>query len=180
MSNTLHSGLGKSQSGKPGEFLFKCLRLNSIATETVSMNTAIVSGSTHEFGYKVPAGQHATITRVIFNLVNGNIRPTNFGGVASLTTGILVEAWSSGNTVIQDFLDSTTIKQNHEFDRLASIDVVTLDAAGDDHLPIRWTIAKSGRALSLVSGQKLVVTVQDSLDGMTAFGAVVQGTVFSD
>jgi hypothetical protein len=116
-----------------------------------------------------------SVTPVNF-IEDGNIAPSKFGGVSALSNGCLIKALDTdGSTVIKDFMDGETIKTHWELALLAGVDVEVDAGAGDDVVPIRWTIAKAGATLLLETSQRIRFTVQDDLTNLSNFYAMVQG-----
>lgn len=170
MSLEITNNPNSPQFAPPEELIYAFLREPG---DSIEMD--VDGGTPVVFTYEAPAGKKAIIQRVIFNILDAAIQPTKFGGLAALGTGCLVEVHDTDDSVLLDFLDGTTIKQNSDFAILASIDAPIVGAGGSNQLPIRWTIGKSGKALKLLAGQKLAFTVQDNLVAMSSFRTVVQG-----
>lgn len=113
--------------------------------------------------------------RINFLIADANIRIYDFfGGIAALTNGITIKAMD-GATELFDFIAGRTIKRNAHFTWLAGVDTPVLDAVGDDVLPVRWTIEKSGESFRLQGGQSIDITISDDLTGLTSFTAMLQG-----
>lgn len=140
-----------------------------------------------EFQYIVPAGKIAFVDRVIFNTAGRAIEPDLFIQIVALTTGCKVEVLDTDDTVLFDFLDGLTIKDNIGFSCLTAVDALVNDSMGvnRDHLSISWQISNSGGSLYLTAGQKLTFTVQDDISGIGSatpagfFVAIVQGLEFT-
>ncbi len=102
-----------------------------------------------------------------------------FAGLGSaLTNGLKVELQDADSNVLFDFMNGYTIKTNEDFDALAGVDTVVEPSAGDDSMPVRWTIARAiprSHGLVVDAGHKIVVTVQDNLTNITKFRAMLQG-----
>ncbi len=160
-------GAGGAENVYADRLIYSLLKDNSTTEMAVDGTTPVK--------YKYTATAPLVLTRAIFDMVDANIRPNKLGGINAVTNGLKVELYDADDTLLIDFLDGTTIKQNSDFSHLASIDVLILDAAGLDHLPIRWTIAKTGRGLRMKTGQYLQVTVRDNLAAIDSFTTVVQG-----
>ncbi len=140
-------------------------------------NMAVDGSSTAvTFDYTCPAGKRALIHRINFFIVDNAMQYGRFGGLtAGLTNGLLIKAHDADDAVLLDFLNGETIQTNEDFTTLSGVDAIIEPTAGDDYLPIRWTIAKSGAELHLQPGQYIRLTVQDNLTGLTKFEAMVQG-----
>lgn len=116
------------------------------------------------------------ITRSLILIIDGVITPTKLGGISAVNNGILVEVHDSDGDLLKNFLDVSPIKKNADFSLLAGVDAtVVVAAAGDDYLPIRWTLAKTGRSLLLSDGQRFVVTIQDDLSDISSMEWILQG-----
>lgn len=121
-----------------------------------------------------PSG--VVLGRVNISIVDGAMTPAKFAGLTALTNGLKVAVTTSTGGVVFDFLDGQTIKANSDWPLLAGADAAMIfPAAGDDGLPIRWTIAKTGRPLLLKQGQQLRFTLQDNSSGITSWVAMAQG-----
>ena len=132
-------------------------------------NVFLVSPST----VFAPAG--VIIRRVNLSLVDGSIKPGSFAGQTALTNGVKIAVTTSTGGVVFDFLDGQTIKNNSDWALLSGVDQTIRPAAGDDALPIRWTLGKAGSRLLLRQGQQLRITVQDASSGITIWTAMAQG-----
>lgn len=162
----------------PASFVYKFLTLSSGPTGTSVYDIDSDSSSTNSvYEFVVPDGRTFKWSRVNFILVDGSINPGDFGGIASgLTNGCLFEIIASdGVTQILDLLDTQPIKTNADFSPLAGSDVQISELAGDDQLPIRFTVAKAGGLMQLTQGQIIRWTVRDNLSPLTKFRAMVQG-----
>lgn len=162
-------------SPRYNELVFKYLRN---AGGSLDMNAATPAA----FFWQVPAGRVAEIIRVNFSIVDGAAGYGEFAGLgAALTNGLKIEIQDAASNVLFDFLDGQTIKTNEQFGNLAGIDGVVQPSAGDDFIPIRWTIARAipySAGLVLDGGQKIVVTTQDALNNITFFRTMVQGRYY--
>ncbi len=159
---------------RPTDLFFK-----NFATSTGLTDMRVVGASTNIFNFEVSpstAKFQAAIRRVNIVLVDGNLRYDKFGGlVAALTNGLKFRVLDSSSNVLIDFLDGGTIKTNADFGLLAGIDNIVEPAAGDDAIPIRWTIGKSGAEVILQQGDRLQIQVTDGTTLLTAFKAQAQG-----
>lgn len=116
--------------------------------------------------------------RVIFYMLDTNIYPALFGGIAALANGITVKCVEADGTVVVDFLDGGALKCNADFGLLAGADVPVDPGIGngDDQLIISWDLThSSGQSLDLTDGRKLRLTVQDDLSSLTALKVIGQG-----
>lgn len=149
------------------------------ATGAIDMN---IDGSVASvnFDFIVPAGtvyNSFMFSRINFILVDGNIRWGQFGGLgAALTNGLLLQVLDHNGVVQQHFgTDIHPITVNEDFGGLAGVDNVIVLAAGDDALPVRFSIFKSGNQMTLFPNWIVRVVVQDNLAALSHFDAMVQG-----
>lgn len=123
---------------------------------------------------KAPKG--VDVARVNIKMVDGSIRWDKFAGLAgALTNGVKIEHISTGGATLFDFTDGHKIKINADFTLLAGVDSLIEPAAGDDALPIRWTLAKAGKPFHLNQGQSLRITIEDATSTITSLEAMCQG-----
>jgi hypothetical protein len=158
-------------------FLFKYLR-NSSDSADMTVNGSSVPVA---FEYTVPSGKTAEIYRLNFQITDGGIGWGEFAGLGTaLGNGLKIEVIGTDDAVIIDFLNGETITVNENFNALAGVDAVSSVAAGDDHMPIRWTVARAngGDPLQLEEGQTFRITVQDNLTEVAFFECMVQGKIY--
>ncbi len=162
----------------PAEFLFKMLRNPLDDSSDMTVNGAVTAVM---FEYTVPLGSTVELNRINIDIVDGGIGYGEFAGLGSdLSKGIKLEIIDpDGATVLLDFTDSNPIKSNAQWTHLAGTDTVAIVAAGDDLLPIRWTIVKtgSGEPMVLNGGEIFRLTVQDDLTTISHFEGMLQGKV---
>ena len=130
------------------------------------------------FEYEVPSGKEFVMYRINFEIVDDSMRYDSFAGIGvnPLTNGCLLEIIDSdGTTVVLNFHDGTTIKQNSDLATLAGVDTSFDAAAGPDFLPIRFTIANAGSKMLLSAGRRVRWTNQDNLSSINHFTIMVQG-----
>lgn len=159
-------------STKPTEVVFNLVRNGASA----DMN---VDGSVTPVHFDYVAVNDRYVDRCNFVIIDGGITPIKFGGISGgLTNGVLVRVVDSDDATVLDFLEGETIKKNADWDFLAGTDNIIENAAGDDHMCIRWTLSKGmrGKPMYLPIGWKLRFTVQDDLTPITQFRIMVQGT----
>jgi hypothetical protein len=139
--------------------------------------TNMVSTIAANFDVVAPAGRkNLNIQRVVFQIIDGGMTLGKFGGLTALTTGCKVTVVDPDGNEQVDFLNGTTIKTNGDFNLLAGVDALVEPAAGDDSMPVRWTLTRGlGGPLSLPTGWRLRFRVQDDLSGITTFRAMSQG-----
>lgn len=136
-----------------------------------------IDGSSSSVDFDYVAEVDTAIERINIEIVDGSIRNDRFAGLAAaLPNGLLFKVFDSdGTTELFDFCDNVPITITSDFVALAGTDSIIAQAAGDDSLPIRWTLGKSGKMLKLTAGQRFRITVQDDLSTITRFRAMVQG-----
>lgn len=144
----------------------------------LNTNSNLTVTGTSTFEYEVPTGSVFGLTRFNIIFLDGGIRPNRFGGVGALTNGCLFRIIDTdGTTLLKDFTNNVPLKRNVEWAALAGVDTIILDAAGDDMLPIRFTVTKAGSSMKMVTGQKIRWVNRDDLSGITTFRIMVQGTI---
>ena len=160
----------------PEDFVYSHL---TTAAGAIDMNVD-GSGVAVNYDYVVPAGtQYKTFSfsRVNFEMVDTAMRWDIFGGLATaLPNGLLLQVIDNANVIRQDF-DTTRrpIMTNADFSPLAGVDAPLTAAAGPDALPVRFSIFKAGRSMTLYPNWRFRVVVQDNLAGLTVFRSMVQG-----
>ncbi len=123
---------------------------------------------------KSPKG--VDVARVNFKLVDGAMRWDRFGGLGGgLGNGLKIEHISTGGSALFDFTDGQKIKTNADFGLLAGVDAIVEPTAGDDAMPVRWTLAKAGKPFHITQGQSLRITIEDATSAVTSFEAMAQG-----
>jgi hypothetical protein len=151
------------------DFVFAWLANGS----TVDMN--VDASGTIAYKYTVPSGKTLEAQRINFGLVDGAMTYGKFGGLTALTNGIKVEVLDNAGGTIIDFFNGQTVKSNEDFAALAGVDAIAEPAAGDDFMPIRWTIAKAGAAMRLQENEVIQLVLQDNLSNLSYFRAMIQG-----
>lgn len=160
----------------PEDFVY--FHLTTIAG-AIDMN---VDGSVAavNYDYVVPAGtQYKTFlfSRINFEIVDTAMQWDRFGGIiGGLTNGLLLQVLDNVNVIRQDY-DTTRrpIMTNADFSPLAGIDNPLTAAAGPDAMPIRFSIFKAGRRMTLFPNWRIRVIVQDDLSAITIFRSMIQG-----
>ena len=171
---TLHK-----ERNAPEFFLYKMLR--NPLDDSAHMNID-GSGTAVQFQYVVPSGKDVELHRFMFDLVDGAMKYGQFAGLLTeLTNGVMVEIIGvDGTTVLVDFTDGHNIRSNSHWSHIAGIDSIMQPAAGDDGLPIRFSIFKAngGRGMYLKEGRIIRVTIQDDLSDVTHFECTIQGKIY--
>ena len=160
----------------PDEMLYKFLE-DSTGGVNIASSTSGTTAAPVYHSYTVPAGKVAWVRRFNLKLTDGGITPSKFGGLAALAKGILVQAVSSGSTLMIDFTDGQNVKTNSDWGFLAGTDVSYNIVAGDDGLNVRWTLAKSGAMMFLSANETFRVGVQETMLGITDWKIMIQGII---
>lgn len=106
---------------------------------------------------------------------SGTLNPDTYGALTSLTNGIEVKHLDASGNVKCDLTGGVPITENMEWSRFC-YDVVINDATpGDGFVSVRWTFAKSGYPLRLLTGEKLAVYINDDLSDLDEQYFNVQG-----
>jgi hypothetical protein len=147
------------------------------ASNSYSMN---VNGSSTAvpFYVTVPAGRTLVWNRTNLIMVDGGMQAGLFGGIVggALSNGLNIKVVDENSVTVKDFTTTFgNIKSNDEWNLLAGIDGTIQQSAGNDILPIRWTVSKAGFAPELPSGYRIVFTVSDDLTSLVKFEGMVQG-----
>ena len=137
-------------------------------------------------GTKVATGDYSTpdeflisagtdtlkIERMIVYIEDGAATAYNkYGAMNALTNGIRIRVKNSSGTFIADLDDGLPIKTNGQWGRLCYDSTIL----GGNSVTVRWTFAKAGQPLTLWPGDSLVVTLSDSMTGLTDHTFRVQG-----
>jgi hypothetical protein len=140
------------------------------------------SGGAVNFDYAVPAGtiyKQFSFSRINFVIVDGNIRWGQFAGLgAALANGLLLQILDDEDVVQQHFsTDVHPLRTNEDFSGLTGVDNIIRLAAGDDAIPVRFSIFKSGNMMTMLPNWRVRVVVQDNLSGITHMDGLVQGVL---
>jgi hypothetical protein len=118
------------------------------------------------------------IERINFSMTDIAMSYGDFGGLGdALTNGLEIKVFDGGNNELLDFTDGINIKANEDFTLLAGVDAAAITelGQGEDFLPVRWTIGKSGAPLILNTTDYIRIKVQDDISGLLVFRAMAQG-----
>ncbi len=171
----------KSSPMQPDEFVYAFLQRTSgpasASGDDWNMDTDsdVVSSI---FEYEVQPGVLSfKFTRINIEIVDSAIQANRFGGVGALANGCLLQIVDSDSTtILQHFgTDIQPIQQNSNFSVLAGVDAPITFVAGEDLLPIRFSIFKAGAPMELTVGQRVRWVNQDDISGLTIFRIMVQG-----
>ncbi len=118
------------------------------------------------------------IARVNIAIMGGTIRNDRFGNLSeSLTSGCLFRVVDDNGGMMLDFLGGSPIMQGADFAALAGVDSILSAAAGDDLLPIRFSVFKASKdkALRLKRGFRIEWVNRDDLSSLSLFKIMIQG-----
>lgn len=131
--------------------------------------------------YAGPAsGKVWRIERMIISIEdNAVFNAENYGGISTLSNGILVRKLRSGptDTVILDLLDGRPVTSMVKWASFCYDGQYSDFGSGNNFYEVRWTFSRSGTPLKL-SGhnqEKLVVTVRDDLSTLVSHTFHIQG-----
>lgn len=135
----------------------------------ISMN---VDGSVtpRSFRYTVPDHGHMTLLRLVFVIVDDDIRATRFGGLPALTNGVLVSIKNAEGEVQLEWI--TPFKMNYEWLLLSGNANNIQDSLfpnRNDILQFSWPIYQLGVSLTLEHGDYIEILIRDDLRGLTDF-----------
>ena len=165
-------------SKTPSNFWYRYLRYATGPGAPSDDRDLNIDGSTTPSTYEyICADRHMDLSRFTMFLLDGSVNPGDFGGISgALTNGCKLEIIDTdGSTVLLDFNNGETIKQNVDFIMLAGVDAQPSTYTGDDLLAVRFTVSRAGSMLRLRKNQIVRFTIQDDLSGITLFRIMVQG-----
>jgi hypothetical protein len=128
------------------------------------------------FYCEAQTGEVLRVARLLVHIEDATVwSAANYGNLASaLTVGITVHTEdANGNTIID--LTDVAVKSNADWGRFCYDVAYVAFGAGNDFLQARWTFERSGMPIRLDTGERLVVTVNDDMDGLDAHCFVIQG-----
>lgn len=167
----------------PGEFVYEFLQRTS-GPQSASGNDwdldTVSNVTPSVFEYQVPVGAKSfSFNRINIELVDNAMQANRFGGVGALANGCLLQIVDDdGITILHHFgTDIQPLQQNSNFTVLAGVDAVVTFLAGDDMLPIRFSVFKAGAPMELIVGQRIRWTNRDDISGLTIFRIMAQGTL---
>ena len=134
------------------------------------------SGTSAYYKFTIPSSKTLRLTRLNFSLVDGAMQYGKFGGLSALGNGLKVEILDSAGGTLCDFTGGQPIKANEQFSCLAGVDAIAEPTAGDDFMPVRFTVAKANGPMRLNEGEVIQVVVQDNLSDLSHFRCMIQGT----
>lgn len=128
-----------------------------------------------DFYYEAVKG--TTIERMLVSVGDtAGMQSQEYGNIgAALTNGVSVLLYNEHGALYEDLTAGQPVKTNAEWGALCfDVDVKTW-GSGNELLVARWTFAKSGLPLHLPAGAKLVVRVNDKMDGLLSHRYMIQG-----
>lgn len=160
-----------SYGSAPSRFIYSYLSTGG--PDGVEMN---VDGDPTPVDFYYVATQKCTIVRFNSIVQDAAMQWGLFGSVnLSSGNGCLFQVEDAAGGVLLDFLDGQSLKSNAEWAFMAGVDAVIHPAAGDDALPVRFTIEKAGHQLNLQPAQRIRFSVRDDLSGLSLFRIMAQG-----
>jgi len=121
--------------------------------------------------------QQLHLARMIVHIEDvGNFDSGRYGNNIILTNGIHIVAYDAdGTTVLKDLDGNEGVLTNSGWGALCH-DVTLHDyGLGNNSVTARWTFARTGKPLTLSSGQMLSVDLNDDFTGLEAHTFMVQG-----
>lgn len=162
----------------PGKHVFKFVVGVGLTQNIQNMNVNATGMTPSVFQYEVPANKVLVARKINFILTDAAFTPIKFGGIAALANGVKVTVTDGSDVELLDFLDTLTIKNNIEFGLLAGANINIGSAL--DGMTVGWTLSDTGHGLILTEGEKIKVSIQDDLTGLTEFRAMVQGVLYDE
>lgn len=151
------------------------------STTNMAIDGTAATGTPTMYKVTAPGSGSLVVSRINFQIVDGSMTYGKFGGLTALTNGITIKAYDSGDNVLCDFTPSP-IKANEHWCKLAGIDAIAEPAAGDDFMPVRWTLTKAvpsydnlDNGIELAPGDYIGIYISDDLSGLTYFQGMLQG-----
>lgn len=138
-------------------------------------NYAVTGG---EFYIQPPNGTIYRLFRLLISIGDANIASSDtYGQVTALSNG--VGFWTEINGVRSYLHDNRTVKTNGDYNEFMydfNCDSLSL-GQGTDYCSGRWTFDKAGTVIRLngTTGDKFIVTVNDTLTGLVHHHFIVQG-----
>ena len=130
-----------------------------------------------KFMIKPPATHKYILKRLNLEAIDGNWNNALFYGASSaLANGIRIYI-EDDSGIVKEYTSNFKIKRARDWSLLAGTDAVTVGTAGADPLTVRWTFARgcSDIVLDGSKNERLVMEIQDDLQGLDDQIAVVQG-----
>jgi hypothetical protein len=164
----------------PSAFIYAWLRQTSgnppVSGDDRDMNVDGSLATPGVFQWTVPPQRIAKLSRINIVIVDGGIGWNEFAGLGSdLTNGILLQTMFADGNPSLDFLEGEAIRTNADFSSMAGVDGISIAAAGDDVLPVRFSFFKAGSEIELRENESIRIMIRDDLTGITRMRAKLQG-----
>ena len=130
------------------------------------------------FEFQVPSGREFKLSRINFLLTDSTMQPDNFGSIGGgLSNGCILQIVDQDGVILQHFAtDIVPIKANADFGGLAGVDIPVIQVgAGNDLLPIRFSVFKAGASMLLIGRQRIRWTNRDDIGAIARFRGMIQG-----
>ena len=111
---------------------------------------------------------------VIYCEDDASFRNGGYGGLATLTDGIIVRVTTKAGGTIE-LTDGVPIKNFSDWGRLCYDVTYQEFQTGNNFAHVRWTFSKSGQPLRLAYGESLEFVMRDSFSGLVGHYFNVQG-----
>ena len=143
-------------------------------SSSIDMN---IDGSVTPVPFDYVATTDVLIARSNIYIIDANPTPVQFGGIAALTNGLLIQVLDASLNALKTFSAQEPIVSNADFVGLAGTDVSFAIGAGTDSVAVRWTMNRmtGGPGMILRAGHRFRVLVRDDLTGITTFHWTIQG-----
>ena len=139
--------------------------------------TGNYAGGVEQFKVTCKTGsQKLHLTRMIIYLEDvGNFNSSVYGVNITLTNGITVVVYDADDTELQRLTCEDAVLTNAQWARLCYDASYLSWGNGNDSLTVRWTFERSGKPVSLTSGQYLAVELNDDFTGLEDHTFMLQG-----
>ena len=151
----------------PQKFIYEFLKNGASADMNVDGSTPVT--------FKWTSTGSAHITRLNFTLVDGAMQYGKFGGLTALDPGCQLAVFNAADTELLDFTGGLDLTTNEDWAPLAGVDSIAEPSAGDDFMPVRFTIAKAGGTIHIAEGEYIACIINDDLGDLSTFRCMVQG-----
>ena len=130
------------------------------------------SGTPVSFTATPAANKNLIVYRLILVMEDASMSWVKFGGLSSLTNGVLIKVTEDG---VERNIVTDPIKSNRDY--VWNAYDVEIDNATTAVLRMRWTFQKAGTVLTLKDAfsDNLKIVIQDNLTGISYFKATAQG-----
>ena len=172
MSRKLQTGFVSSRS--PGE-VFSAHLYNGADTEMDIDGT--VSAGPITFRHTVPAGEVHFMFHIVIHLLDGTVNLDQFGGIGTLSEGVLLCFYNSNDELILDPTDGHPIVDLSDFSIFTGIFLDKTVGNVNDVFIASWAIKDTyGGPIRMGPGDYIQLTIQDDLTELTEFHIFVHGS----